>query len=119
MRQRPGCRGPGEACAARVHGLPCVERMSEPYTHSMHAKKCSAAGLLGVVLQRQRVQVRKSGVVYCGAIVEAWTTTNGGDCWTVETEQPERARFTVSVRNVRACGDAACSCALPGCGGSK
>jgi len=84
--------------------------VSEPYTHAMHAKRCTAAGLLGLVLPRQRVQVKKTGVVYCGAIAEAWTTQNGGDCWTVETEQPERARFTVSVKNVRLCGDDRCTC---------
>jgi hypothetical protein len=84
--------------------------MSEPYTHAMHASRCHSAGLRGLVLARQMVQVRKHGVVYCGAIVEAWTTHNGGDCWTVETEQPEKARFTVSVRNVRECGDYRCAC---------
>jgi len=84
--------------------------MSEPYTHALHASRCRSAALAGIVLARQAVQVRKHGVVYCGAIVEAWTTHNGGDCWTVETVQPEKARFTVSVRNVRECGDYRCNC---------
>ena len=83
-----------------------------PYTHADHARACHAAAQQGVVLSGKLVQVRKKAITYCARIINAWTTPDGLDCWTVEAFSPEMARFTVSCRNVRSCGDSACSCGV-------
>jgi hypothetical protein len=82
----------------------------EPYTHQMHGQRCHEAGKQGYVLASQLVQVRKHGVVYCARLSAPYTVPNGPDCWTVESITPQVARFTVPVRQVVLCGDAACSC---------
>lgn len=85
--------------------------MSTPYTHVEHARRCTEAALQGVVLSRQLVQVRKRTVVYCAQIVNAWTTPEGLECWTVDSFWPELARFTVPAKQVRLCGCSGCDCA--------
>ena len=84
--------------------------MSQPYTHAVHMTNMIEAAQQCRVIARKRVQVQKRGVTYCACIVEAWTAPNGLDCWTVEADLPERARFTVPCAKVRACGDSACAC---------
>lgn len=90
--------------------------MSVPYTHAMHATRCHQHAVWGVSAVALRVQVKKHGVTYCGAIAAPWTTPSGLDCWTVETISPEMARFTVPCKNVRECGDLQCSCVAPAIG---
>lgn len=85
--------------------------MSTPYTHEAHGKHCRSMFDQNIVAERQHVQVKKSGVVYCAQIVGPYTLPNGPECWIVESLSPEVARFTVSVKNVRLCGDSACGCA--------
>lgn len=80
------------------------------YTHADHAAYCRQRGLLGLVPSRRRVQVMLRRVVYCAQIVEAWTTRDGLDVWTVESSFPERCRITVPCKQVRACGEN-CVCA--------
>lgn len=84
--------------------------MSAPYTHAEHSRRCVEAARQCRVLHRQLVQVKKHQVLYCAQIVNAWTTPDGVDCWTVESTYPEQARFTVPVKQVRLCGDASCIC---------
>jgi hypothetical protein len=86
--------------------------MTQPYTHADHAQHCREQALLGVVPSRRRVQVLKRRVPYCAQLIEPWTTPSGIDCWTVEADFPERARFTVPVKLVRACGQ---GCTCQGC----
>ena len=84
--------------------------MNQPYTHAMHARRCSESVRNGVSAANLSVQVQKRGVTYCGVIKAPWTTPDGLDCWAVETTSPELARFTVPVRQVRECGQADCNC---------
>lgn len=77
----------------------------QPYTHAAHAARCRDAAIRGHVLSSQHVQVMRRGVLYCAQLVNAWTTPDGVDCWTVETSHPEIARFTVPCRQVRLCAD--------------
>ena len=83
---------------------------NRPYTHAEHSRRCAEAAQQRVVLSRQLVQVKKRSVVYCAQIVNAWTTPEGLECWTVDSFWPELARFTVPVKQVRLCGGAGCDC---------
>lgn len=85
----------------------------QPYTHEMHWQACIAAAEQNRILARKRVQVIKKTVVYCAEIVWAYTTPDGLDCWTVESDLPERARFTVACKNVRECPADVCACVAP------
>lgn len=82
----------------------------QPYTHAMHAHRCHQSAQNGASAVGLLVQVQKRGVTYCARISTAWTTPDGLDCCTVESITPEIARFTVPVKQVRACGDAGCNC---------
>lgn len=85
------------------------------YTHADHAKACQQAAKRREMCSRKPVQVRKRGIVYCAVIVEAYTTPDGLDCWTVESTIPEAARFTVACKNVIECCLSDCTC----CGSSS
>lgn len=82
---------------------------SEPYTHAVHATRCSQAAARREVLV-QYVQAKRGPVVYCGTIAGCWTTSDGLDCWIVQTSWPEKTRITIPVRNVLRCGGETCSC---------
>ena len=84
--------------------------MSAPYTHEEHFRRCYSPTMQRRLVNRQRVQVMKRGILYCAELVDGWVSPDGVQCWTVETTYPERVRFTVPVKQVRACGDARCAC---------
>lgn len=83
----------------------------DPYTHADHAKRCVEAAKNGAVLANQLILVKKGQVVYCAMLQGAYTVPDGPDCWTVQTTWPEKGKFTTVCKNVRLCGDSACSCA--------
>lgn len=84
--------------------------MNEPYTHAMHARRCSESAHSGLSAVGLLVQVQKRHVTYCARIAGCWTAPDNVDCWTVETISPEVARFTIPVRQVRECGQTHCAC---------
>lgn len=83
--------------------------ITQPYTHADHAKYCREQAAFGRVPSKRRVQVKLRQVVYCAQIVNAWTTRDGMDVWTVEADHPERVRITVPCARVRVCGQG-CTC---------
>ena len=94
--------------------------MITPYTHADHAAYCRQQALLGLVPSRRRVQVMLRRVVYCAQIVEAWTTRDGLDVWTVEADYPQRCRITVPCKQVRVCGQGClCDGADPVCASAE
>lgn len=86
--------------------------IGKPYTHAEHARCCREAAQVRHVLALQRVQVIKRGVLYCAQLFEPWTTPDGLECWTVLSDFPESARFTVACRKVRLCGGEGCECEI-------
>ena len=78
---------------------------TEPLTHKMYWQSTR--------MNRGFVQVKKLGILYCALIVDAFTTSDGIDCWTVDTLAPESVRLTVAVKNVRPCGFDQCICLFP------
>lgn len=80
----------------------------EPYTHAQHAAYAAASHAL--TAKPRRVQVQKRGIPYCASIADAYTTPSGLDCWVVESDYPERARFTVACKNTRLCDGQGCAC---------
>jgi hypothetical protein len=97
----------------RLHGR--VSRMSQPYTHADHARKCVVAAYRGqsLALKVQYVQARIGRTVCCARIVTAWDTADGVEMWQLDLQGPIHGRMSAPARNVRQCQgiDGTCSCA--------
>jgi hypothetical protein len=83
------------------------------YTHQDHAAACGSAGRQGITLNARHVQARIFGVTHCARLLEAWTTSEGRDMWSVLALSPTTGRISVRVSRVVACSglDGRCVCA--------
>lgn len=89
--------------------------MTQPYTHSDHARKCVVAAFRNesLALKVQYVQARIGRTVCCARIVSAWDTADGVEMWQLDLQGPIHGRMSAPARNVRQCQgvDGHCSCA--------
>lgn len=90
-----------------------LQRVSEPYTHSIHAKRCREAAEQGVLLSGQHVQVQAFKTACCARIVTAWDTADGLEMWQVDLLDPIKGRMSIPSSKVRQCAglDGCCTCA--------
>lgn len=87
---------------------------SEPYTHTVHASRCAAAGRQGVTLKSQFVQYTYWGASQCARIIEAWDTVDRREMWKLEMIGPQlKGIGSFPVHKTRQCSgiDGRCVCA--------
>lgn len=82
------------------------------YTHAVHATRCREAAQCRQVL-RQFVQVKVFRVTQCARVVEAWTTSDGLDMWSLQLHGPFFGRASVPASRAVQCSgiDGRCVCA--------
>lgn len=85
----------------------------EPYTYVAHLNRVFKQAHQGPETAHPYVQCRKSGSTYCARIESLYTTSDGLQCWIVNSILPEEARFAVYCRNTVLCPKETCLCARP------
>lgn len=85
----------------------------QPYTYAEHINNVFKKAHQGPETALPYVQCRKAGSTYCARIESVYTTSDGLQCWIVNSILPEEARFAVSCRNTVLCPRETCRCARP------
>lgn len=93
----PGVRLAACSGAAEGQGGDTPLRVSDPYTHQMHAWRCREAAEHHQVLQ-QFVQARYGFTSCCARIVAAWDTPDGLQMWSLDLLGPIRGRLSIRTR---------------------
>lgn len=108
----PGVRLAACSGAAEGQGGDTPLRVSDPYTHQVHARRCREAAHQHQVL-KQYVQARYGFTSCCASIAAAWDTPDGLQMWSLDLLGPIRGRLFIPANRTRQCSglDGHCTCA--------